>query len=636
MALVTHITLSKKKREQLAAFLRSELDWAIASRLGLLANVDRWERMYEAKPESKKKDFPFPDACNIVVPTIGIHTDALLSRVFRMIFQFQDVAMAKAFVPELEPYMRPLQKFINWSCRHEMDLENTILPVMISTFKLGNGFVVMPWVRQMDSYKTYGNNGKAIEINGEEGHNGPKPLAKRVQDIIVPAGSLDVQTAHWVSERSYLRYGELKAAERDGLLIKGSVKQIAPYVTSEADEAEQTREQLDQFVTIHREVYEIHRVQIRWDIDDDGVEENIVVIFEEKSLGADNFLGIYWHPYRHRRRDIVHFKLFPKDFRFYAAGMAEYLEQTQEEQTTIRRQRIDNATVANVRFWTAKRGSKITSVRQLWAGKVLPLDDPEKDLVGKSQGDVYPSSIQNEMMVKSSGEERTGVTQQSLGKPPRRETATVGMGIVQEANRRFDFNTHMFRMGMSELLMQAAELYQQYKPYNTFYVMGDKDGALVQQVLDFTPMGRLRRRMSFEVLSASQTINREIERQQTIMMSQMMEKFFLSMFQLIMVISRPDLPEGVKKYALAVAKSAESFMDSVLKDFDMYNTKDLLPKLEEFIGTMEGAQGGEPGGGSTERSPGGVETATGEQGMEQILGEFDRALSGAAGNGMGG
>lgn len=627
MALVTHINLKRKMREELALYLRQELDLAISARASLENDWDRWEMLYQGKPESESKDFPFPRAANLVVPLIGIHVDAMLARIFRLIFQYRDIAVAKAFVPELEQYMRPLQRFINWSVKHELDLEEEAIPTMISCFKLGNGFMTVPWVRQVESYKSYDSDGNTISVEEEMVHNGPKPQSKRVQDIIVPPSAVDIQTAAWVSERTYMSWGDLKRAERDGVMT--DVDRVMDFQTEYPDD--QLTDDYSDVVDAKRKFYEIHRVQVKYDVNGDGQEEDVVAIFERQSLAHDKFLAIYWHPYRHRRRDIVHFKLFPKAHKFYAAGIAEYLEDIQEEVTTIHRQRIDNATLANTRVWAARRGSNVKNIKQLWAGKVIPLDNPKEDLVPLQAGDVYQSSFNNESLTKSIAEERTGVTQQSLGKPPRRETATVGLAIVQESQMRFDFNAHLFRMALSELLMQVAELYQQFRPQTSYGVMGE-DGALVQELFDFTGIGKLRRRMKFELVAASQNMNREIERQQTISLTQMMSGFFDRMFQMAIVLSNPQVPPEVKSYAAAVAKSSETFMEKVLNDFDIHDVKELLPRLNEVMGGQAaGAEGGASGG--PEGGMGAMET---DRQLEEILQRASATVEGLRKNGMGG
>src|SRR5215831_8221938 len=51
------------------------------------ADVDEWDRLYKGLPESETRDWPWPNASNVVIQLIGENVDTLKARIIGSIYE---------------------------------------------------------------------------------------------------------------------------------------------------------------------------------------------------------------------------------------------------------------------------------------------------------------------------------------------------------------------------------------------------------------------------------------------------------------------------------------------------------------------------------------------------------------------
>ena len=594
------INLNTEQKKELSQFLKDEVTTTLANRQKLEAQWAKWENQYEGKPEEAEKSFPWQGSSNVVVPVTGSIIDALLARVMDM-WKVEPFFSVRSLNPMIDPLTKVIGQQLEWANKHELKLFQTMIPTILSTLKFGNGFSKLTWT--MINEFTSAPGGRYTHI----------PL----QNILFPSGCLNVHTSKWVCDKATYTFSDLKKLEMQGLLYNiNKFRDVEPEEGPKS-ELDQEQEDLTTISSDSSDSWTLYDFWLSWDINGDDIDEEIHVVAswpEFKIHGA--WMNEYGHrPYRQ-------FKLFPRENSIWAMGLCEYLGDLQEELTTLHRQRTDNATLANTRFFKAKAGA--TGVKpgmKIWPGRVLVMDDPAGDLVSEQLGEVYQSSVQAEMILMSMIEKRAGLSDVAMGKAPRRETATTTLALIQEGNKRLDFLITYIKAELSELGMDYLELYRQFADPNHSVLVLGPEGQKTRLILN--PIdGSLRGRIVLDVTAGSEMSSKEVERQQLIQLFGLFKDFYMSMIELAMMISNPQVPPLAQQFALKVSVAATKFMEQIGENFNVRDIKEMIPMLIDTFGGQSNGNGG------------GMVNSEGQPGMANVQGGMARSAEGNGGSDM--
>lgn len=620
------IELTPEQEQKLLTYLKDEIGQALSDRSLKEQDWAKWEKAYEAKPDEQRKSFPWDGAANIVVPLIGEKVDSIVSRMM-VLWKVVPFWTAKSFDKTMDSVVGGFEKLLNWANVNELRLSRVVRPTIGCTVKMGDGFARFEWKEDTRLVKQYDEQDNVVE-KPHTFYDGPCYIHRPLDAIIFPWNAKCIQTSPWLADTERYRWGDLKRMELQGILfdvdrLKGKESAQPAGTTAEA-QATNSRMQMSPRKTIT-----CYRVWLDYDIDDDEQDEKIVVWVDED---FKFLLSKTYHPYWHQKRPYLHFKLFPRDNHAYSMGVCEYLMDMQEEITTVHRQRIDNATLANIRWALVRSGSPMAKPGfKLHPGKLSVTDDPAGDFVPQQFGEVYPSSVNEEMIIQSLSEKRIGLSEQALGKAPRKETATTTLALIQEGNRRLDDTMEMSKETLSEMAVMYIQLHQQFKPKGKAIRYLGPDGQIVEQAIQI-PRERIEGKVFFEVTAASEAASKEIQRQQLITLFGLFAQFYQQMFQLVEVIGQAP-PGPIQMYAIEVANAARTFMVQILEGFDVKNSFRLVPDLVALLtGGANGQGSGATGGAGTGEES---SMAMADQGVAEQSGPFGAATS-VASQGPGG
>src|SRR5262249_7571640 len=209
------VQLSEQQRSRLCAYLDYELNEALIAHEQLENQLDIWNKAYTGEPVAKRKDFPWENACNVVIPLIGIHTDSIVARIVNTMFSVEPFWTARPLIKTLDKVAKPLEDFLEWSRTQEFDLYNTVRTWTLEVTKYGWGYIKVPWdVSTLRTFKV--GPGGAIPV--EKVVRRPKPQHVLLCDIICQVGIEDeLNQAEWLAHRVRLTDGELLWREYDGI-----------------------------------------------------------------------------------------------------------------------------------------------------------------------------------------------------------------------------------------------------------------------------------------------------------------------------------------------------------------------------------------------------------------------------------
>lgn len=627
---IKHIKLSEPNRDRLSNWLDYWLE-QIQQRIDSRSpNWIRWRQMYEGK--TLPKSFPWPNASNVFVPITGTHTDSVHSNMMNRFFgsdRLWDVLATKPgdAVGMASSLGQPVtwtgladaaQDFLQFfsSENGPMDVYDATENGLLEVIKLGTVVWFNPWVTLTQPDFVF-NPETGDYTRGEERlvFDGPRPINLPLEDFAIMPGYHQIHGPHaspLVGHYEYLRRGQLFLYAHNGWYDEKAVERVLPYTGVDARGTEQVKDQqgVSEGDTIlwsesRRDDYKLFNGWVNFDVNDDGYEESLYITYHRETR---DFLRI--QPFVYKTRPYAAARYITREGRFYGIGVPELLDALQAAVNTSYNQTIDNATLANTRWFKIKRGTFASkSFDTIYPQKKVYVDNME-DIQGEQLGEIYPSSFEIQRSLQLHAERRTGINDFNLGNDAQAKMpATSALAILQESTRRFDHYAKDLRRAMGELGMQTLELVQQFKPSGLIYsVMGER-GELVEKTLTLPSHINLREHFRVVTTSSSASSNKEIARQNAItgfgLLSQYLEKFF----ELAMVITNPQIPPPLKMTAFQIAELGERLIARILDGFDLRDIASFLPQMEKTYAASQAqdasALGGmAPPGGAPPGGPG--------------------------------
>lgn len=616
------LVLSDDGLQALSRFLEDEVASAISARSEIESVWNEVQRLYDSRPAEKMKSLPFPGASNLEVSIAGVAVDAIYANALDLVWAVSPVVTVRPVAADDVEDAKAIQKLVNWTVGTESGFKGAAEESVLDCVKLGTGVYYIPWVERVH-----------VTDVQEVKHQGPRIMSVAPEDFFVPgSASADLQEARWVAMRVRLSRSDLELrAESLGWDLEGV--QPSGTIPSVRD----TREELAHVSTSASELadtFHIFDIYCYHDIDGDLKDESLLVTWDQTSR---RILKVRFNPYD--RRPFAACQYQRRGHTFYGLGVVEMIRGFQEEVTKTHNNRVDNSYLANTRVFLAADGAA-EETKRIWPGKVIHVTQKD-DVSALVMADVYPSSVQNEMITLRLAEQRVGLNDlanaQTTGS---RVPGITALTLVSQANKRFAAAFDGIRSGASEAERQVLYRYQERLLANDEAaastirtVCGEKDGNRVIAALkrdDFDES------MNIELTASSASVNRESDRQSQLALVQIMTTYYERMVEIAQLLLNPMLPPQLRAVLERVAKGASELIDRTLRTFDQVRDPEellipisvLSPQQQE---PPDAAVAAAPGGAGMAGVPPELATAGVVPGMAP-----EPAGGGAAGDGGGG
>lgn len=615
------LVLDEETKERLSKWMFEEIHHARMEKQPLIDDWVKWQKQYWAKPKTDVKNWPFPRAANIVIPLTAISVEAVYARVMNTLFAVEPFFSVR---PKSTLWIPVAPKFEEWfqteiENPNQLDMWGFCAESLLELVKLGTGIGKSGYTREIrKTIKTYGDVDEPVWV---ETKNGATLDYVPVANFLIRLSENNPQTAPWVGEEHTFTWGQLKRMVLSGQLDKDAVEKIKTYWVSAREgtsgESDQYREEVDKLAEINPTWHEEFKVQEIWcsfDVDGDGVDEEIVLDYHYES---QTILSIRYNWYDDLHRPYRIGNYVRVEGRIFGIGVGKQNEQFQEEITTIHRQRLDNATLANMGMVAVKKSSGYGPDEPIFPGKMWFLEDPKNDITPFKLSEVYNSAYANEQATMAYQEKRVGVNEVILGQPHEGTpgTATGDLTRLAEGNKRFDLVLRGIRRWLSQIGMDVAANYQQFGDQQRhWYVMGE-EGQWIEQVLQMPPQ-LIRDGAIIEVTATDSVTNRDVEQRQLMAMMQLLERYYQGQIQLAAMLD-PQLAAQIAQAALSASTEATK---RLLETFNIVDAEKLLIGAQQNGGGPVPIEGGPalppgPNGGPV----GGVSPAAGQAGMAGLL-----------------
>lgn len=579
-------------------------------------HLPKWRKAYEAVPREKNREWPFPNASNLVVPIIAIHSDTLLARVMQSILKTSPLWYSKMLGDHgdggddrREAFQEAMQ-YVGIE-PFELDLYRVYHEWFGEAIKYGTSIIKSPWEKKMiDELVPAGDGSGDYDFMSKVVYEGPRPEKLPFEDFLCPPSAKTLNHADIKIHRRRLQKHELLERRFKQIYAADKVDAIldSPDRTSPTINQTMKEETLGAMTALGYGFAEYDLYECYLEYRNGGKTTNIIATYHEKT---DTLLRAIYDT--SSMPVFVSARLLYRDDMFYGYGFCETLWSFQEEVSEIHNQRRDNQTVANTKVWRVNPDSKLHSGFRIFPSAMLPADKDEIEPL--SHGEVSSMTIDEERLSLDLAERRSGVSppQQGMGAGTNTKrgvySASGTMALLQDGNRRTDLNISDFRYAHTIL---GRILSKQYAN-NGF---GDKrldlfgsKSQLIQEAFDAIKKDI----MGLPVYSSSASVNKEVEKQSDLLLNGIMNGHYQMVANLMGQLQSPMVPQDVKDYLTKVIKASDKLMKTILKHFDHDDFEDLVPKQAPTKNNLSVMPGGQAPGGSPQLPQGAQ--PDGEQGQ---------------------
>jgi hypothetical protein len=303
-------------------------------------------------------------------------------------------------------------------------------------------------------------------------------------------------------------------------------------------------------------------------------------------------------------------------------GFAEMGEMYQEEVSTGHNQRVDNRTLANTSVMLGGRNARIDSGISLFPMAILPFDKADVDIV--QLGTNYPSSVQEEQLTIALAKARFGTDMpggEGMGSGTVDKKGNYNsMGtfsIMQAGNRRININVTDFRYMHLNIGQKSSNQYAYFGVGEDRLKYLGRQAETLQKAFDNLKSGRI----ELPVKAATASINKEIEKQTGMLFTQVMQRHYGAIAQILQGITNPVVPPEIKQFLVGSIGGMSYIMSKLLRSFGYDDISRMQPEqeiLKQIRSASNGQQGLPAGAGAAQQnnSGPGVQQAPPVQGQD--------------------
>lgn len=583
-------------------WLSERLEELIASHNVKMAEFATYENAYKALP-GKKKQTPFVGACNEVIPVIAMAVDPVQSRLDIGIMKQQPVFSVQPLRKSLVEYRDCLEEWLEFNQRHRWKLRQVAAPRFYEFCKFGTMAFktiydriespIKTWERSETSGKFLQKKKKLVKFTGA------RVVGIPMDRLYFPPGYATVDECPIMGERLTLTYEQLRVAESSGKITDVDKLGHSPTRQNKSDIEDQQEVGANHEEPLeYKNEYELYELWFDYDIDDDGYPESLVAIFEpERRI----FLQLTYNWYFHQRKPYTVIPYTVQDGTLYGIGLAEMILPFQNAITRWHQMASDNAYLANIRMYIAKKNSGIEEVPRVYVGRVFYVDNPDKDLKPFQAADIYPSTMTERQNLFGMVEKRTGVSDYLTGRESpligSRATATSTIALIQEGTKRVEETLENIRGGFADVSEKSFCIWIQYGTEDLEDLVFGSDYT-AEQIEDFFSMMTAEHVVNGAIgitLKATDAgENKQARQQMQLSLISILMGFFEKQIE-AGEAALQMLQQGQTQGAMLIADTltaARKMFNDLLKHYDIRNPEQYLPDITKYLQGPQGPQGG--------------------------------------------
>jgi hypothetical protein len=494
-------------------------------------------------------------------------------------------------VDEVKDLTKPLADFINAEGRQTFDIRRATRDWTHEMVIVGSSVMFVGWQRRM-GWRFRPGQGRKGKPQPVVLHDGP--VVEHVpREFMLWRKDRTIEESDVVARQKLMLRSELAlAVQMDGwdeeavediLRSPGTIDGGGGVVEAKRDAAGVTADSND--------LYDIREVWVEWPLaaamtmggdvppldlqnaDDPAIP---LVVTLGRTTGA--VVRVVAHPYFFGRWPFfdVYFRKVPGQA--YSFGTAKLLEHIQRGITSMTNQAIDSVTIANsLKMFT--QNPRLTNAE--WTpNRPMFVENLNDVLIPNVQKGSVPD-IQLVNLLNAVGERVTGISDPLLGRETRMgghpSPATSTLVQLGESAKLFDFTQREIRLQLNKVGQFLLSLYQQF-PTRMEEVIGQEDAARVQEIL------LTDRTLRLDVHALSEGTNPEAERQNAVLVDQVVTNYYAFVTRLLPLLDQPNAPPTLKAGITSAIESKTKSVIQLLETLQIDDPDEFVMKLGENQG----------------------------------------------------
>ncbi len=569
-------------KDEVATFVRDEIQRAKSERSDFERKLARWKLVYDAPMPEGPKTFPFFGASNLTLPVVKEAVNTLVAQLVQATLTARPYWVMQDLAEEWEPFVDDLQKFMDIAGERDLKIRQKVIPWIIETAKYGTSVIEVGNDVKLRQYYRETADGTGVYPIRRTLHDGPKLYNMSLEDFFIRFGETEIQDARWCGKR--LRMNDRSILEEKE---KGRFSDITGLVDEESGDKirephsvpdpKDIQEKIEETEPTQRLEHVIFEIWLSWMLPGpDGVNRmtEILVYYSEET---QKIIGAQFHPYWHGLRPFIKHVYFPVENRFYGQGLCEMLEQIQEAISARYNQRSDNITLASLKIFLKRKGVRgLQPGDPLYSGKIIEVLDIHNDIREMQIGEIYPSTVNEELMLREYGERLSGINEAILGSgsPVSRTTASAQLALLQEQAKRIDLTVGSIRDGMNEVGFLSIMLYFQYGLNGKGLAWMGRKGMTAEAVFKL-PARVVELGLAVRTTVPTSLQNKQVKRENALAQFNLLN----TMYGQIIPLTAQLAPESLTDVVKAMVKGSRTFLQDVLETFDSSDPEEALAGL---------------------------------------------------------
>lgn len=550
--------------------------------------VKNWRRLLRGEPKNPKKDFPWPNASNLVVQVIGTCQDIMKARIMGNIWELMPIFPVSLTgewdeAEQGDEQRAALEEAMNLFATEpdELDLFRVESLWFGEAIGFGTSFLKAPF-EHLEEIQVVSLDGSYSEENDKSyiRKHGPSPEKIPFENFIFDTKASTLSSCDFKAHRIPLSKQDLEERAYHKVYDPEIVKEILkspdePQTSGSVQQERKAQEGIHESIIPANATWNIYECWFPYFRN--GKKYRLVYTYHLKTRKT---LRKIFNFYPDNEECFRMARLGYDDDGLLGYGFAEMLEHYQEEISTGHNQRVDNRTLLNTSIARVSRASKLDSIFSLYPGAIVPGEKDEIEIM--NLGTSAESSVPEEQLTLQLAERRAGIDMAIQGSGSGTQNPRKGIysamgtfSVMQQSNRRSNLRTTDMRYAHVSLGRLLLKLYATFGLGDKAKIFG-KNAPLLQKALENSIKGRV----SFPIRAATASVNRELEKQNDMLLVNVLRQHHMGVAQILQGVSSGQLPPDMQKYLMDTIISANALMHDLLRGFGKDDTSRLLPEPE--------------------------------------------------------
>jgi hypothetical protein len=558
--------------------------------------VPEWRRLASGKPREENKSWPFENCSNLVHPIIGESSDELSARVLQLIWAISPIIYYRYFTHGVDSAAahrntqksRLLESFIDYVAYepNELDLYRVENLWFHDSTDIGTAWVCVAPEKRVEAVHVGYDHDKKANRFAENGnavlYEGPKVLNLRDEDVGYDPDANTPEESEIMYRRCSLNrralqervfFGHYKKAEVEKILNKPD--RYGPGEVRKRENAKKGVVATEDRILAEWDIFECY---FYWYV---GKRKYRLICWYHKE--TKTMLNQVFNFIPENQIPLIRTRLSLGEHGMNGRGFADMGSYFQDEISTTKNQRNDATTWGMLGLnRLSPQNRNIDKNMRVYPGVTLPFGSGEFEHINVGSPDMGQLSMANEQAMIQQARERLGVGPPVGGAGAgttnkKGQYGSMGtMAVLQESNSRNNHRTSDFRHSHVKLIGLLTDMYGAMGLGRKGSLFGLDDKLLEEALSDF-----LERKVRIPIRAATASANREITKQNQMLLNQALDAYIKSMSSAIQAIDNPQLPPHYKKWLKEQTLGKVHLMQNVFRDFQLSDSP------EEFVPNID-------------------------------------------------